>query len=56
MSPQSLEEEKPIITVKEARKIMGEYARRYTDEELKNLIDQLDIILCLQLKMVPNCL
>lgn len=35
---------KPIITVKEARKIMGKDANKFTDEELEKLIDDLHTI------------
>lgn len=44
----------PIITVKEARKIMGKDAQKLSDEQLRQLIDDLDMIAMLQLNMVPN--
>ena len=35
---------KPIISLKEARKILGKEAQKITDEELEKLIDDLDFI------------
>ncbi len=46
--------EQPIITVKEARKVMGKFANKYTDLELEKLIIELDHIAKLQLHMVPK--
>lgn len=54
MSLQSLNEEKPIITVKEARKVMGKFADKYSDEQLQKLISDFDMIALLQFNMVPN--
>lgn len=45
---------KPIITVKEARKIMGADADKLSDKQLKKLIDALDMIAKLQLGVVPK--
>ncbi|MBL8030893.1 MAG: hypothetical protein JNK33_01020 [Candidatus Doudnabacteria bacterium] len=47
-------EEKPIITVKEARKLMGKFAEKHSDEQLQKLISDLDMIAMLQLNMVPK--
>lgn len=47
-------EEKPIITVKEARKLMGKDAQKYTDAQLEKHIIYLDMIAMLQLNMVPK--
>lgn len=35
---------KPVITVKEARKILGKEAHKLTDEQIEKLIDDLDFI------------
>lgn len=35
---------KPVITVKETRKILGKEAHKLTDEEIEKLIDDLDFI------------
>lgn len=47
-------DQKPIISIKEARKIMGKDARKLSDEQLENHIKNLDMIIMLQLGMVPN--
>lgn len=53
MSTVYINEEEQIISIKEARKIMGTSARKYTDEALAKLINELDMIAMLQLRMVP---
>lgn len=50
----AFEEEKPVITVKEARKIMGKFASKYSDDQLNKLISDLDMIALLQLNIVPK--
>lgn len=45
---------KPIISVKEARKIMGKDADKLSDKQLRKLIDALDMIAKLQLGVVPK--
>lgn len=46
--------EQPIISVKEARKIMGKDAQKLSDEQLEKHIHGLDMIIMLQLGMVPK--
>jgi len=41
---------KPIMTVKEARKIMGKDAEKFTDEEITKIIDDLDFIAGMAIK------
>lgn len=40
----------PIITVKEARKIMGKEAEKYTDDEIAKMVEDLDFIARLAIK------
>lgn len=49
-----LDEEKEVISVKEARKLMGKDAHKYTDEQLKTLINKLDMIAMLHFGIVPK--
>ena len=39
-----MNEVNPIITVKEARKILGKAAQKLTDDEIERLVDDLDVI------------
>lgn len=41
---------KPVITIKEARKIMGKEAEKYTDDEIAKMVDDLDFIARLAIK------
>lgn len=49
-----LDEEKEVISVKEARKIMGKDAHKYTDAQIKTLINKLDMIAMLHFGIVPK--
>jgi len=49
-----LDEEKEVISAKEARKLMGKDAQKYTDEQLKTLINKLDMIAMLHFGIVPK--
>ena len=44
----------PVISVKEARKVMGKVANRYTDKQLIDLVNRLDMIVMLQFGIVPK--
>lgn len=54
VSPAVIQEEHTVMTVKEARKIMGKNSNIYTDDQLKKLIEDLDMIAKLQFDLVPN--
>ena len=43
--------DKPIISIKEARKILGKTAERMTDEEIDSVIETLDLLAVEALKL-----
>ena len=45
---------KPVMTVQEARKLLGDEAKGMTDEEVQKLIDDLDIIAQYSIKLVQK--
>jgi hypothetical protein len=50
----SVDSESLIITVKEARKILGKTYAKYSDEQITRMIKQLDSIAEAHIKSVPK--
>lgn len=50
----SVMNEKPIMTVKEARKLLGKKYEKMTDQEIAKLIDEVDMLAQMALRLAKE--